>query len=71
MSTSKRFTMRDENGHVVAGLENVEEGNALLTGNGRVTYDKPLSSLAVEETAHGEGGAGGMKRERYFVTQTA
>ena len=63
----KTFTVRDERGNVVAGLENVAEGNALLR---MVAYDKALSSLAVDETAHGTHGYSKTKEE-YFVTRTA
>jgi hypothetical protein len=62
---SKRFTMRDAVGFIVAGLQNVEEGNALLTGNGRIVFDKPLSTLEVDQTARGE-----VNEETYFVTRT-
>lgn len=60
----KRFTVRDQNGAIVAGLENVEEGNALLTG--KVAYDKSIGDLNVDETAHGA-----YNKERYAITRTA
>ena len=59
----KLFTMRDGQGDVVAGLENVTDNNALLW---YITYDKALSSLEVDETAHGTG----RDKKQYDVTRT-
>ena len=69
----KRFTMRDEHARIVAGLEDVEEGNALLSGNGTISYDKAFSALEVGEIAHGTYTGHEVKRgtvERYNVMRT-
>jgi hypothetical protein len=58
---SKTFTMRDEKGDVVMGLENVEEGNALLW---RVSWARAFVTLEVGETAYGTAG-----KDRLFVTR--